>query len=392
MTILFGRVWAKSARRRQVPWRKSGATSSLGCVVALVLLGPSGGALLPLFHNAFRHGQIVARHAAASQARPVTSKPEAASEEDLIALQETYEVWVDQFPIAAARRDFYELPCDPESVKARFVFIADRLNISISEALGIFRKDLWVLCEPSEKLPAKLEALRGHCTSEEEVLDFLRAAPRVIGTTTAQEIQERGVANMRLRASLGEAYESLIFPLRFMFQQMAKSTASRIECEMDSEDGACSEEALQRFEDQEKASRQVQGAVFFGGLLSILLWLGYMDSTYGGPIHGKGLCPASPIPTFNLPDAEGNTRLPCTCAPIFKWYIEPNLPAGQFAGMAPKVESKNCGRTLGGTKIRCDPTTTGACVWTAEDLAKDPSVWDSRELTYWEKQRKNLRS
>mmetsp|Transcript_96373 Transcript_96373/g.171288 ORF Transcript_96373/g.171288 Transcript_96373/m.171288 type:complete len:383 (+) Transcript_96373:31-1179(+) len=318
-----------------------------------------------------------------------------ADTETAAALETTYEVWSEQFPIAAARGDFYGLSCDPPSVQNRMRFVAEGVGISVSEALQIFRKDLWVLCEPSEKIPEKLAALRGHCSSEEELLDFLRAAPRSIGTTTAVEIKERGIENMKLRSYAGEAYEMLISPARFLFQQMAKNTAARIrseqavaDAECEGSQDECATDALQKFDKKATSERETVGAIFFGSALLLLGWLGYMDSTYGGPIHGKGLCPASPIPTYNLPDAEGNTRLPCTCAPIYKWYLEPLLPPNQYAGLAPKVESKNCGRQMGGQKRECDPTTVGGCVWTAEDLEKHPSTWDRRELLYWEKQQK----
>merc|ERR1712187_39776 len=100
-------------------------------------------------------------------------------------------------------------------------------------------------------------------------------------------------------------------------------------------------------------------------------YLTYMDYTYGGPIHGKGLCINSAFPTFNLPDANGYSRLGCNCAPIYKWYIEPTLSEAQrkdFEELAPKVNSQNCGRDSTGAKRKCDFTSVGGCVWTAADL------------------------
>ncbi|CAJ1378144.1 unnamed protein product [Effrenium voratum] len=120
-------------------------------------------------------------------------------------------------------------------------------------------------------------------------------------------------------------------------------------------------------------------------------WATYMDVAYGGPVRGKGFCfPAGIMPAYNIPDTEGNARLPCNCAPLYKWYLEPLMSAQQIESMkdaAPKVESKNCGRELGGKKKQCDPRTVGGCVWTAEDLEKDPSVWEQRRQMYWETQR-----
>lgn len=61
-----------------------------------------------------------------------------------------------------------------------------------------------------------------------------------------------------------------------------------------------------------------------------MIWASYMDATYGGPVHGKGFCfPAGIMPAYNLPDAEGNARLPCNCAPLYKWYLEPLMSEEQ---------------------------------------------------------------
>lgn len=111
----------------------------------------------------------------------------------------------------------------------------------------------------------------------------------------------------------------------------------------------------------------------FGGIFAILLASTYVEEVYGGPIHGKGICPASPWPSYNAPDVAGNTGLPCSCAPIYKWYLEPK-------GSTPEPPRP---ARIGNYK------TVGGCVWTAEDLEKDPTTWDhgKGELLYWEKQR-----
>eukprot|EP00929_Paragymnodinium_shiwhaense_P006859 TRINITY_DN110811_c0_g1_i1.p1 TRINITY_DN110811_c0_g1~~TRINITY_DN110811_c0_g1_i1.p1 ORF type:complete len:397 (-),score=97.10 TRINITY_DN110811_c0_g1_i1:229-1419(-) len=351
---------------------------------------------------AVARGLLTARHAGAADDSDAASvgdstDPEAiaalaraASSEDAAAAKAAYEVWADQFPIAAARQDFYNMRCTPEDVQGRFLFVARQLEVSAPEALDIFRRDMWVLSEPSEKIPEKVATLKevakeaGAKTDDEvrqELLDFLRLAPRSIGTTTVLEMKERGLADMKFRAVLGEAFEATIAaPTRFFFKQMAKGTASRIASEGD-------EKANEGMKDE----RKVGTSLFFGSVFAILVYVGYLDSAYGGPIHGKGICAASPIPTFNLPDAEGNTRLPCNCAPIYKWYIEPLLEADARASMPrPAVESKNCGRQMGGEKKECNPLTPGACVWTAEDLDKDPSYWDARKPTYYEQKRMDL--
>jgi len=294
---------------------------------------------------------------------------------------------VDQFPIAAARRDFYGLSCRRADIKARFVTVARVVGVSAVEALDIFGPDLWVLCISEEKLLERMEALRAVAASEEELVDFVRFAPRVVGTTSSAEIRDRGVEDMKARAALGAAYEALTSPIRLLFKAMARNTASSIANEDASPDEALSEDDLKAAERRSQEGRQTAGIVVLGASVAILSYCLYADAVYGGPVHGKGLCPASPIPTYNIPDAEGNARLPCNCAPIWKWYIEPQLPPDQRWRFQPKVESKNCGRLLGGEARGCNPRTAGGCVWTAEDLAKDPSTWDRRELTYWEKRR-----
>merc|ERR1739848_76821 len=95
-----------------------------------------------------------------------------------------YELFRDQFPLAAARRDYYGLPCDSASVRARFLLLARTLGVSARDALEIFRPDVWVLVENSDKYSEKVGALRSVAESDQEMLDFLRAAPRTLGTTS----------------------------------------------------------------------------------------------------------------------------------------------------------------------------------------------------------------
>mmetsp|Transcript_165387 Transcript_165387/g.525573 ORF Transcript_165387/g.525573 Transcript_165387/m.525573 type:complete len:330 (-) Transcript_165387:94-1083(-) len=319
----------------------------------------------------------------------------ASSAADAGAAEEAYQIWRDQFPLAAARRDYYGVPCGPADVQARFLGLAGQLGLPAAEALEMFRKDMWVLGEPEEKLPEKLEALRSLAASEEKVLDFLRAAPRAIATTSAKEMRQRGLDNMRLRASVGDIYETITMPLRLVVMQSTRSAAAEIEEQVASA-GASTEAAVANSAKKREGTFEVLTVLLFGGLAGSLVWLTYMDATYGGPIHAKGVCiPASIIPSYNIPDDEGNARLPCTCAPVYKWYIEPQLTVEQKEDMLnsrPQVGSKNCGKLIGGEKKACDPRTVGACVWTTEDLAKDPETWDRREPTFWERERLKLES
>lgn len=312
-----------------------------------------------------------------------------ATEGDDATAELAYKTWAEQFPIAAARQDFYQLSCSRLDVKARFLFVAKALGTSTEETFEIFRPDLWILGESSEKVVEKLDILRSMAT-EQEILEFLRAAPRSIATTTPDEIRDRGLSNMLFRSNAGAVFEFINFPVRAFFFEMAKDTAKGMTSRASSGE-VCSEEDLAKEAKRDTDERKTLGFLLFGSLFSLTIYAGYMDATYGGPIHGKGLCPASPIPTFNIPDAEGNTRLPCNCAPIYKWYIEPALSEEQrekFLGLRPDVASKNCGRQMGGEKKACDPTTVGGCVWTASDLEQDPSVWDHfGRRTYWEQQR-----
>jgi len=191
---------------------------------------------------------------------------------------------------------------------------------------------------------------------------------------------------------VGDIYEMIIAPARFVIKQLAASSARELESKLEAqEQGGSAAAVLKDTQEDQRSLFQVLTILFFGGITAVLVWASYMDATYGGPVHGKGFCfPAGVVPSYVIPDAEGNARLPCSCAPLYKWYLEPLMSSEKkqsMQGMAPKVESKNCGRTIGGEKKECDPTTIGGCVWTAEDLEKDPSTWDRRELTYWERQR-----
>jgi len=319
----------------------------------------------------------------------------AATEEENITSDTVYTLWKDQFPIAAARQDFYFLSCTRADVRSRFLFVARSIGVSAQKALEIFSPDLWVLCISSEKFQERLEALRSVAESKEEIVDFLREVPRALGTTTATEIKDRGIANMRVRAAVGAAYELIAFPLRFVAKAMARNTARQIEMEVKggNPDAKCPDDKLDEFDEEQRQQRIFFGNIFFATLFGVAVGLSYVEKVYGGPIHGKGICVPSVLPTFNIPDVEGNTRLPCNCAPVYKWYIEPQLSLEQqqrMLGMRPAVESKNCGKDMTtGKKIVCNPKTAGGCVWTEEDLKKDPSTWDSRELTYWEKRREN---
>jgi len=328
---------------------------------------------------------------AAATAEPLDLSVREASSEDLSNSAEAYELWREQFPIAAARREYYGLNCTKTSVQERFLSLAELLGISSGEALDMFRKDVWVLSEATDTLPAKLDALRSVADSEEEVLDFLRFAPRSIATTAAREIRQRGIANMMMRSSLGEFWELLSAPLRLLIKQQAKAKAAEIEAARESNTDLTEEQMLQQNQTESAGKLRTAGYAFFASLVGLICWASYMDTTYGGPIHGKGFCfPAGVMPAYNLPDVEGNARLPCNCAPLYKWYLEPLMSAAQkedMMGAAPKVESKNCGRSMGGAKRECDPRTVGGCVWTQQDLERDPSYWEGFTPLFWEKQR-----
>merc|ERR1712216_95620 len=133
-------------------------------------------------------------------------------------------------------------------------------------------------------------------------------APRVLGTTTAEEIRERGVGNMKARALLGDAYETIIFPIKFLFLQMAKNTAAEIEaeayCAAESDADGCDVDKLKKFQELESRRRGNIWSVILAASLSLIFYASYADYNYGGPIHGKGACVASIFPTFNLPDEE----------------------------------------------------------------------------------------
>ncbi|CAL1147660.1 unnamed protein product [Cladocopium goreaui] len=313
-----------------------------------------------------------------------------ATEEDRRNAETAYEIWKDQFPLAAARREYYGLDCTTLAVQDRFLHLSQLLGISSKDTLETFRKDFWVLSERSESLPAKLEALRS-CGTNQEVLDFLRWAPRSIATTSAEEIQERGLANMLLRSFVGEVWELFASPLRILVKLQLARSAEEVEQERANESGMSNEELLKKEQARNRGRLRSTAYAFFATLIGTMSWASYMDATYGGPVHGKGFCfPAGIMPAYNLPDAEGNARLPCNCAPLYKWYLEPLMSSEQkdsMLGAAPKVDSKNCGRLMGGVKKDCDPRTVGGCVWSAEDLEKDPSAWEHREELYWERQR-----
>ncbi|CAK9054289.1 Hypothetical protein SCF082_LOCUS29492 [Durusdinium trenchii] len=312
------------------------------------------------------------------------------SEEDLMNSRAAYETWKDQFPLAAARREYYGLNCSQPAVEERFQRLAELLGISTGDALEMFRKDFWVLAESTDTLVPKLEALRS-CGTEQEILDFLRMAPRSIATTSSQEIQERGLGNMLLRSVVGEVYELIASPLRLLIRLNLQRSAQEVEQQRVEKTNLSNEEILQEERKRNSDRLRSTGYAFFATLIGTMSWASYMDATYGGPVHGKGFCfPAGIMPAYNIPDAEGNARLPCNCAPLYKWYLEPLMSAEQKESMsdaAPKVDSKNCGKAMGGEKKECDPTTVGGCVWTAEDLEKPPNAWENREELYWERQR-----
>jgi len=317
----------------------------------------------------------------------------AATPEEQAVVAKAYEMWSDQFPIPAARRDFYGLNCGRGNVSERFVFLARELNFSVADALDTFGPDLWILNQEPEMISEKVAVLCELVDSEDEMRAFLRECPRTLGTTTAQEMKDRGVADMRARSALGAAWEALNFPIRFVVSVLGKITARNIRegVQNDSSAESVSKEYLRELQLKREDTLRKLSYVFFGTLFAFVGWISYMDYAYGGPVHGKGLCVASVIPSYNLADDEGNTRLPCTCAPLFRWYVVPTLSEEQRIALQearPKVESKNCGKELGSTKKReCDPTTAGGCVWTAEDLEKDLDYWDKRLPTYWEERR-----
>lgn len=347
-------------------------------------------------HPAPLHGPIARAAGKVAEMVPTASgvsSPTAlrnATEEDRGHAETAYEIWKDQFPLAAARREYYGLDCTALAVQDRFLHLSHLLGISSKDTLDTFRKDFWVLSERSESLPAKLEALRS-CGTNQEVLDFLRWAPRSIATTSAEEIQERGLANMLLRSFVGEVWELFASPLRILVKLQLARSAEEVEQERMKESGMSNEELLKKEQTRNRGRLRTTAYAFFATLIGTMSWASYMDATYGGPVHGKGFCfPAGIMPAYNLPDAEGNARLPCNCAPLYKWYLEPLMSSEQkdsMLGAAPKVDSKNCGRLMGGVKKDCDPRTVGGCVWTAEDLAKDPSAWEQRQELYWERQR-----
>lgn len=313
-----------------------------------------------------------------------------ATAEDLANAKVAYEKWRDQFPLAAARREYYGLDCTPLAVQNRFLSLSQLLGLPSSETLEIFSRDWWVLSESSDSIPVKLKALRS-CGTDQEVLDFLRWAPRSIATTSAAEIQERGLTNMLARSLIGEVWELLASPLRILIKFQLTRSAEEVERQRLEESNLSNEDLLKEEQARNSGRLRTSAYVFFAALIGTMSWASYMDVTYGGPVHGKGFCfPAGIMPAYNIPDVEGNARLPCNCAPLYKWYLEPLMSQEQKDSMwdaAPKVESKNCGRTMGGAKKECDPRTVGACVWTTEDLAKDPSAWEHREELYWERQR-----
>jgi len=195
---------------------------------------------------------------------------------------------------------------------------------------------------------------------------------------------------MLLRSVIGEVYELIAAPLRILVKIQAKASAQEIENQRLDKSGWSNDQILK--EEQTRNSGRLRNTAyfFFATLIGLMSWASYMDTTYGGPVHGKGFCfPAGVMPAYNIPDVEGNARLPCNCAPLYKWYLESLMTAEQITGMqdaAPKVESKNCGRTMGGDKKECDPRTVGGCVWT-KDLARDPTYWEGFTPTYWEKQK-----
>ena len=47
---------------------------------------------------------------------------------------------------------------------------------------------------------------------------------------------------------------------------------------------------------EDKTLRQYLAVLFFGTWFGGLAYVSYLDTTYGGPVHGKGLCVASFAP------------------------------------------------------------------------------------------------
>lgn len=151
-----------------------------------------------------------------------------ATEEDLANAKVAYAKWRDQFPLAAARREYYGLDCTPLAVQNRFLSLSQLLGLPSNETLEIFSRDWWVLSESSDSIPVKLKALRS-CGTDQEVLDFLRWAPRSIATTSAAEIQERGLTNMLARSLIGEVWELLASPLRILIKFQLTRSAEEVE-------------------------------------------------------------------------------------------------------------------------------------------------------------------
>ncbi|CAK0821978.1 unnamed protein product [Prorocentrum cordatum] len=278
------------------------------------------------------------------------------------------------------------VPCGRSHVEARFLGVARELGVPARRALDVLGGSLQSLNEPDAELARKVRALLAKA-SRQEALELLRTAPKFLGTMSVREWETRELPDIRARAALDNAFDALNFPVRFVFDRTRDATAALMEPGTESADDAPSQEQLRVMADRRKSTYSALSAVFWPLLVGGMLWLTYMDSTYGGPIHGRGACVPSIVPAYNIPDANGNSRLPCTCAPLYAWYVEPLLPEGLFE--PPKVESQNCGKTMGGERQACDPKTVGGCVWTAEDLRRDPSYWDppERRLTHWEQQR-----
>eukprot|EP00931_Biecheleriopsis_adriatica_P025113 TRINITY_DN15514_c0_g1_i1.p1 TRINITY_DN15514_c0_g1~~TRINITY_DN15514_c0_g1_i1.p1 ORF type:complete len:276 (-),score=57.33 TRINITY_DN15514_c0_g1_i1:57-848(-) len=201
-----------------------------------------------------------------------------------------YDLWKDQFPLAAARREYFGLSCGKADVQARFAALAEMLNVPEEEALDIFRKDMWVLSEASESLPEKLAVLRSLADSEEEVLKFLRAAPRSIATTTAAEMRKRGLDDMRARSALGEIFEAVSAPVRLAAKMSALACAKEIEDQRSNGASLSNDTLLAEERTRNKGRLEVLKYIFFGSIAGALVWVSYMDATYGGPVHGKGLC------------------------------------------------------------------------------------------------------
>eukprot|EP00913_Durusdinium_trenchii_P017632 g16571.t2 len=150
-----------------------------------------------------------------------------------------------QFPLAAARREYYGLNCSQPAVEERFQRLAELLGISTGDALEMFRKEKH---RPSLEVFfmkfVKTWALRS-CGTEQEILDFLRMAPRSIATTSSQEIQERGLGNMLLRSVVGEVYELIASPLRLLIRLNLQRSAQEVEQQRVEKTNLSNEEILQ---------------------------------------------------------------------------------------------------------------------------------------------------